>query len=139
MSAAVAKPPVVFACAGCSFVAGLSWQLAKALDQQGIAEMSCLAGVAAQRPPFRKILDQREAWVIDGCPIDCGLGVFENLKRKPQRHIRLYELGFKKHVPPHGGVDMQKLIKQVQALVAAPCDEESAAATLQHDATLEAQ
>ncbi len=104
------KRPVVFACAGCSFSAHLAWQLAKELESRGHAEMSCLAGVAAQRPAFRRLPDTRECWVIDGCPIDCGHGVFEQLGRVPDRHIRLYEAGISKHEAPYGGVNWTKLV-----------------------------
>lgn len=107
------KKPIVFACAGCSIVAKLSWELAHELDNRGIAEMSCLAGVGAQKPAFLKKLQNREVWVIDGCPIDCGQGIFGLVETSVDRHIRLSDFGFKKHVAPEGGVDMDQLINDV--------------------------
>jgi uncharacterized metal-binding protein len=44
--------PLVFACSGCSFAGKLADDLARHLDRTGDAEMSCLAGVGAQRPSF---------------------------------------------------------------------------------------
>jgi len=54
------RKPIAFACAGCSFAAKLSWELAKELDRRGIAEMSCLAGVGARKKPFLSMLRDRE-------------------------------------------------------------------------------
>lgn len=105
--------PIVFACAGCSFAARLSWDLAKALDRRGVAEMSCLAGVGARKPAFLRKLVGRPIWVIDGCPIECGLGIFDLIDYKIDRHIRLAELGIKKLHEPAGGIDMDALIERV--------------------------
>lgn len=60
--------PIVLACAGCSFAGRLAYELAQELDRRGAAEMSCLAGVAADLPCFRKKLEDREVWIIDGLP-----------------------------------------------------------------------
>jgi len=107
------RKPLVFACAGCSVAAKLSWDLARELDRRGIAEMSCLAGVGARRKPFLNKLRNRAVWVIDGCPIECGLGIFDLIDTQVDRHIRLADLGFKKHAEPEGGVDMDALIHRV--------------------------
>jgi len=107
------RKPLVFACAGCSFAARLSWDLAKELDRRGLAEMSCLAGVAAGKRVFLRQLRGREVWVIDGCPIECGLGVFGLSGLPVDQHIRLAEMGFTKHTEPEGGVDMDALVDRV--------------------------
>lgn len=107
------KKPIVFACAGCSFAAELSWKLAKELDRRGVAEMSCLAGVGAQYPFFLKKLRGRKVWVIDGCPIGCGAGIFNLINVPMDRHVQLADFGFKKNSPPKHGVDMEKLAAQV--------------------------
>lgn len=108
--------PIVFACAGCSFAAKLSWELAKELDRRGIAEMSCLAGVGARKKTFLNKLRDRPIWVIDGCPIECGLGIFDLINLHIHRHIRLADLGFKKNVEPDTPVDMDALIHRIMEL-----------------------
>lgn len=108
--------PIVFACAGCYFAAELSWKLAKELDRRDLAEMSCLAGVGAQKQVFLKKLRDREAWVIDGCPIECGKGIFSLVNIPIERHIQLANFGFMKNCPPKEGVDMAKLINRILAL-----------------------
>lgn len=105
--------PIVFACAGCSFAARLSWDLAKALDTRGIAEMSCLAGVGARKPAFLRKLQGRPVWVIDGCPIECGAGIMDLVGTNVDHHIRLADLGFKKQHEPADGVDMDALVDRV--------------------------
>lgn len=107
------RKPLVYACAGCSFAGKLAYDLAKELERRGEAEMSCLAGLGAKHRSFLRQLEKREAWIVDGCPIECSLGVFEQIDRQPQRHIKLHDLGFKKAGPPPEGVDMRKLADEV--------------------------
>lgn len=112
--------PLVFACAGASYVAKLAWDLAKTLENRRVAEMSCLAGVGARKPVFLRKLRDREVWVIDGCPIECGLGIFDLANVPIHHHIRLAELGFKKHAPPPEGIDMDALVERVLEITATP-------------------
>lgn len=100
--------PLVFACSGCSFAGKLADDLARRLDRNGDAEMSCLAGIGAQRPSFIAKLKNREVWVVDGCAIECARGVFEQADRSAAitRHIRLHDHGVKKHQVPNGEVDV---------------------------------
>ena len=42
-----AQTPIIYSCSGCSNVAQLANTLAVRLDRAGLAEMSCIAGVAA--------------------------------------------------------------------------------------------
>ncbi len=85
--------PLVFACAGCSHAGRLAYDVAQTMDRQGVAEMSCLAGVGARRQHFLNQLMGRTVWVVDGCPIDCAAGVFENVGRQVDEHFRLQEFG----------------------------------------------
>jgi uncharacterized metal-binding protein len=107
--------PLVYACAGCSWVARLAYDLARELDRRGDAEMSCLAGVGARRPKFLNQLQGRETWVIDGCPIECGQGVFEANGLAPMRHVRLHALGYRKARAPAAGVDVARLAASIEA------------------------
>lgn len=113
-----AGKPLVYACAGCSPVARLAYDLAQELDRCGVAEMSCLAGLGALKPSFVKVLEGREAWVIDGCPIECALGVFTRNGHAAGRHIRLHKLGFKKY-QVSADLDMDALVNRVLGLARA--------------------
>ena len=102
--------PLVFACSGCSLAGRLAYDLAQELDRRGIAEMSCLAGVGAGKPHFLKQLQGREVWIIDGCPIECSLGIFDRAPRQADVHIRLHDLGVKKNSGAPPGLDMERLL-----------------------------
>ena len=56
--------PLVYACAGCSNAGKLTYDLARALEERGTAEMSCLAGVAARKPNFLKQLRGRGKTIL---------------------------------------------------------------------------
>ena len=103
--------PLVFACSGCSFAGKLADDLARHLDQQGEAEISCLSGIGARRPSFLAKLRNREVWVIDACAIECARGVFEvaGQAQAVTHHIRLHELDITKHHLPVGLVDLKQL------------------------------
>ena len=89
--------PLVYACAGCSHAGRVAYDVAQELSRREAAEMSCLAGVAAELPVFLRVLDGREVWVIDGCPLECARGVYNKLGRPIDRHIRLREHGVAKN------------------------------------------
>jgi len=89
--------PLVYACAGCSHAGRVAYEVAQELTLQGAADMSCLAGVAAELPVFLRLMDGREVWVVDGCPLECAKGVFDKLHRPIDRHIRLREYGVAKN------------------------------------------
>lgn len=102
--------PLLFACSGCSNAGQLADQLARELDRRGIAEMSCLAGLGAAKSLFLKKLENREVWIIDGCPITCSLGVFAQLGEVVDIHIRLHDLGVRKNAPLPDGPQFENLV-----------------------------
>lgn len=113
MRAAAEKKPILFACSGCSNAGQLANDVARELDRRGVAEMSCLAGIGAAKPLFLKKLQQREVWGIDGCPIHCGLGVFDQVGEHIDVHIRLHDLGVKKNSATPIGEALDTLIEDV--------------------------
>jgi uncharacterized metal-binding protein len=112
------RRPLLFACAGCSNAGTLAYDVAKELDRRGIAEMSCLAGVGAAKPHFLKMLHDRDVWVIDGCPIECGLGVFGQVSEHVDVHIRLHQFGVQKNAPLPVGAEFEEVINSALHQVA---------------------
>ena len=102
--------PIVFACAGCSNAGKVAYELGRTLTEKGIAEMSCLAGIGAANPLFLKKLKDREVWIIDGCPIECCRGVFEQVREKVNVHVRLHELGVRKNEEIPDAIEFENLI-----------------------------
>jgi uncharacterized metal-binding protein len=105
--------PILFACSGCSNAGQLAGQVALELNRRGVAEMSCLAGVGAAKPLFLKKLRDRQVWVIDGCPVHCSRGVFDQVREHLDVHIRLHDLGIKKNAEPPSGAEFDELIEAV--------------------------
>lgn len=64
-----------------------------------------------QLPSMHRLL----VWIVDGCHIECSLGVFERNRDAVDRHIRLHDLGFKKSKPSEKGVDLGKLADRIMA------------------------
>lgn len=115
--------PVVFACAGCSSAGRLAYDLALELDRRGVAEMSCLAGLACEKKPFLKKVAGREVWMIDGCPIECALGVMERIARRADVHIRLHDFGVRKQ-----GASVSLALDELVERTTREADEQRAAA-----------
>jgi uncharacterized metal-binding protein len=105
--------PVIFACAGCSAAGRLAYDLAIELDQRQAAEMSCLAGVAAELAPFKRIVAGRPAWVVDGCPIQCARAIFDRLGYPIHYHIRLETHGVRKAIGLPAGMSLSALADSV--------------------------
>jgi uncharacterized metal-binding protein len=105
--------PLVYACAGCSFSGRVAYDVAQELTRRKVAQMSCLAGVAAELPVFTQPLDEREAWIIDGCPLECAKGVFDKLGRRVERHIRLREYGVPKNELPCANVNIAEIVDRI--------------------------
>ena len=102
--------PLVYACAGCSLAGRVSYDVAQELTRRNMAQMSCLAGIAADLPIFTQQLDEHQVWVIDGCPLECAKGVFDRLGRSVDRHIRLREYGVPKNETPRTCVDVATIV-----------------------------
>ncbi len=49
---------LVYSCSGCSSVAQMANHLALRLDHEGLAEMSCIAGVGGDVPPLVRKLKE---------------------------------------------------------------------------------
>src|SRR3990167_6054350 len=66
------KLALVYACSGCSSAAQLANHVAVQLDRQGVAEMSCIAGVGGDVPSLvRTARSGRAIVALDGCALAC--------------------------------------------------------------------
>ena len=107
------RKPVVFACAGCSAAGRLAYDLALELDRRQAAEMSCLAGLAAELKPFTRLVECRPVWVVDGCPIQCARAILEHQGLPINYHIRLENYGVRKTTGLPYGADLEGLADRV--------------------------
>lgn len=93
--------PLVYSCSGCSSAAQLANHLAVRLDREGLAEMSCIAGVGGNvRSLVRKARDAADAGrpivAIDGCVLACAKACLAQRGVTPTEHVLLAEQGVRK-------------------------------------------
>lgn len=89
--------PIIYSCSGCSNVAQLANDIAVKINEENIAEMSCIVGVGGKvKPLLKKAQSGRPIIVIDGCPLQCGKACLDNVDIVPDKHIVLTEYNLKK-------------------------------------------
>ncbi|WP_090614863.1 putative zinc-binding protein [Natrinema salaciae] len=89
--------PLVYACSGCSSAAQLANDLAVSLDRDGLAEMSCIAGVGGGVAPLVETATSgRPIVAIDGCPLECAKQCLDRHDVSPDLHYNLAEAGVSK-------------------------------------------
>ncbi|MFB9056134.1 putative zinc-binding protein [Mariniflexile ostreae] len=91
------KLPIIYSCSGCSNVAQLANDIALKINAEGIAEMSCIAGVGGKvKSLVKKAQSNNPIVVIDGCTLQCAKACLEGIAVKPTEHIILTDYNFKK-------------------------------------------
>jgi len=95
--------PLVYACSGCSGAAQLANGIAVRLDRDGLAEMSCIAGVGGDVPAILKLARSgRPIVVLDGCRLHCARNCLRRHAIAATLHIDLSCEGVRKRM--HGEV-----------------------------------
>lgn len=90
--------PYVLACSGCSQAGELADLTARRLQKLGVAKMSCLAGVGGRVKSITTTVERApELLMIDGCPLECGAKTLRLAGITEFRHLKLHELGVRKH------------------------------------------
>jgi len=78
-------------------VAQLANDIAVKINSDGIAEMSCIAGVGGKvKSLVKKARSNRPIVVIDGCPLQCAKECLKNIDIEPNEHIILTDYDLKK-------------------------------------------
>jgi uncharacterized metal-binding protein len=91
------KPPVVYACSGCSDAGELADRIARKLSRDGAAEMSCLAGIGGRvKSLMLKGTKAERILVIDGCPLNCARHTLELAGFTQFDHLELHKIGIRK-------------------------------------------
>lgn len=107
--------PLVYSCSGCSSAAQMANYLALRLDRQGIAEMSCIAGVGGHvKKLVKTALSGRKIIAIDGCPLACTKACLSNHAIQPDIAIDLSRLGVSKR--QHEDFDQEQANKLLEDL-----------------------
>ena len=93
------KPPLVYACSGCSSAAQLANDVALKLHRSGQAEMSCIAGVGGDVAPLVSVAKSgRPIIALDGCKLRCVHSTLNRHAVTPALQVDLGQLGVQKKV-----------------------------------------
>ncbi|MBP8792063.1 MAG: putative zinc-binding protein [Lutibacter sp.] len=89
--------PLIYSCSGCSNVAQLANDIAVKVNLEGLAEMSCIAGIGGNvKPLVKKAKEGRSIIVIDGCALKCAKACLTAIGIQPNEHITLTDYHLKK-------------------------------------------
>ena len=89
--------PIVYSCSGCSNVAQLANHVALELDRQGLAEMSCIAGIGGKVKPLLKLARSRRPIIaLDGCALHCTRHCLEGIDVTASLHLTLTDMDVRK-------------------------------------------
>lgn len=111
--------PLVYSCSGCSNLAQLANDLALRLDRDGLAEMSCIAGVGGDVPPLvKKACSGRPILALDGCHLHCVRGCLARHGVIPAYALTLTEYGLRKRYGESSSLDdFEMLYEELQFLL----------------------
>ncbi|MDN3640631.1 putative zinc-binding protein [Simiduia curdlanivorans] len=107
--------PLIYACSGCSNVAQLANNVAVNLDRQGLAEMSCIAGVGGGvKSLVKKALAGRDIIAIDGCALACAKACLSNAGVEPTHHVQLADWDYKKRYhSDYSTADVEQVVERL--------------------------
>ncbi len=111
--------PLIYSCSGCSNVAQLANDVALHIDRTGRAEMSCIAGVGGGVPALVRVAQSgRPIIAIDGCQLHCAQACLDKAAVRPDHHVRLYELDYKKRKQQSASPEqVREVIQLVEGLL----------------------
>jgi uncharacterized metal-binding protein len=113
------KNTVVYACSGCSDAGELADRIARRLTREGVAEMSCLAGIGGRVKPLVNRAAAAECILaIDGCPLNCTRHTLELAGFKKFEHLELHRLGFRKNSCPVTDERIETGVKAAKKILA---------------------
>jgi len=91
------QKPIVYSCSGCSNLAQMAHNISLNLDEDGIAEMSCVSGVVGKVEPIIDLANSgRPIIAIDGCDLSCTKYCLEAGGLKADYYYQISDLGFEK-------------------------------------------
>lgn len=113
-----ASVPCVLACSGCSRAGELADLTARRLQKMGVARMSCLAGVGGHVKSITTTVQRApELLMIDGCPLECGANTLRLVGITEFQHLKLHELGVRKHETEVTSETVQSLAESAMSLL----------------------
>jgi len=88
---------VVYACSGCSDAGEIADRIARQITREGVAQMSCLAGIGGRvKSLLLKAEKAERILVIDGCPLNCAAHTLKLAGFQKFDHLELHKIGIRK-------------------------------------------
>lgn len=85
--------------------------------------MSCLAGVGGRVKSIMTTVQRApELLMIDGCPLECGANTLRLAGVTAFKHLKLHELGVRKHETEVTTATVESLANAAVKLIAQPVD-----------------
>ncbi len=104
---------VVYACSGCSDAGELADRIARQLTHEGVARMSCLAGIGGRVKSLVATAEKAEhILVVDGCPLNCAAHTLNLAGFQKFDHLELHKIGMRKGACP---VTEERIVSGVAA------------------------
>lgn len=109
---------LVYACSGAADTGEIADRVARQLDAEDKAWMSCLAGIGGRVSGLMANAAAAPALLaIDGCPQDCAKKTLELAGFTNVKHVRVTDLGFKKGKTPVNEYAIQVVTTAAAALI----------------------
>ena len=91
------RTTVVYACSGCSDAGEIADRVARQLARDGVARMSCLAGIGGRVRSLVATAEKAERiLVVDGCPLNCAAHTLKLAGFQKFDHLELHRIGLRK-------------------------------------------
>jgi len=91
---------IVFACSGACDLGQVTDLVARKLRDNGVRKMNCLAVVGAGIEKSIEDFKTKNILMLEGCPIDCGKQILNNVGFTSYKYMRVTDLGYKKGQTP---------------------------------------
>ena len=122
---------VVYVCGGSADVGELTDRAARQMSRDGIANMSCLAGIGARDGDMMFNAEYAtRVLLMDGCPKACSRRTFENAKLHRFVHFDLSAVGLVKGQSPMTEQNIQRVVSHAVTKLAE--NDKSHALEMQH-------
>lgn len=109
---------LVYPCSGAADTGEIADRVARRLDAEDKAWMSCLAGIGGRVSGLMANAAAAPALLaIDGCPQDCAKKTLEFAGFTNVKHVRVTDLGFKKGKTPVNEYAIQVVATAAAAMI----------------------
>ncbi len=109
---------VVYVCGGSADVGELTDRAARRMSREGIANMSCLAGIGARDGDMMFNAEYAtRVLLMDGCPKACSRRTFENAKLHRFVHFDMSEVGLLKGQSPVTEENIRRVVTKAAAML----------------------